>query len=286
MSDTPDKRKKPQKVAAEKRRQLTADERRREYLRLWLIEKLSYEEIGKKFNCSKQNVGVQINIAIEQVAKEFRTAIAVDVREEFEEQLRYAKKLRTMSEEYLSDPDDPLRLNIMPRADEIEVIYYDHCDLIAGDDRRPKKKKADLQQLLAMLAGPSDIEDAWAKDQAREKVIDIADPAELFEATWKAAKDYFVRERQSIDRSAEKVTIKHVDMRKFALDVINTTDTCIDKFAKLGGDYARDKQAPGDPLAMARKVIEDAVARGMEKAEAIRRASERYGVLEEELIGA
>ena len=208
-------------------------------LLLWLVEDMTYAEVGKEFGVSKQAVGVQIQKAIEERSEAFQQEIAVNVRKEFGEQLRFAKKLRRAAEEYLSSETDPMRLILLPRADEIEVVYYDFEDKTTKGE--PKKKTATLHALLAKVEA-SNIE-------------------------------------------ADKVNIKHVDMRKFALDAISVTDTCIDKFAKLGGEYMKEKPNPADPLVIARKVVDDAVAAGMDKSEAVQKASERYGVLEEELIG-
>lgn len=54
----------------------------------------------------------------------------------------------------------------------------------------------------------------------------------------------------------DKYKITTVDIRKFALDAINTTDTCIDKFAKLGGAYQQDR--PND--AVVSKAIAETLA--------------------------
>lgn len=184
-----------------------------------------------------EHLGLEMGV----IVKEKLVKQAINVHDEFGEQLQFAKRLRTAAEEYLSHPDDPLRLVLMPRADEIEVVYYDNNDLTDGDRPKPKKKSGDLQTLLYSLAAPDSMVDEYAKDTAKEKLVDVGDPDQMFEETWDAARRYFVQERQSIDREADKVTIKHVDLRKFALDAINTTDTCIDKFAKLTGAYQQDK---------------------------------------------
>lgn len=122
----------------------------------------------------------------------------VDVWAEFEDQLDFAKQLREAAKRYLSNPDDPLRMDLIPRAEEIDVTYLDHTDLTKGENPQPKKKVAKLSHLLVT-----------------------------------------VESLRNLD--VDKVQIKHVDLRKFALDAINTTDTCIDKFARLTGSYQQDK---------------------------------------------
>lgn len=49
-------------------------------------------------------------------------------------------------------------------------------------------------------------------------------------------------------RELPKLTpfIKTVDLREYALKVIDRIDTTLDKFAKMGGDYTKDKTNPAD----------------------------------------
>lgn len=42
----------------------------------------------------------------------------------------------------------------------------------------------------------------------------------------------------------QRTITKHVDMRSFSLDAIKTADMCVDKFAKLNGDYIKEPTAP------------------------------------------
>ncbi len=142
-------------------------------------------------------LGFTIGALIEQ--KKIKQAI--DVHEEFREQLEFAKQLRTAAREYLNNPDDPLKLIIIPRADEIDVVYFDYAE--KDEKGNPKKKTANLHALLQRIECDEDT---------------------AFEP--------------------DKIQIKHIDLRKFALDAINTADTCIDKFAKLSGAYTQDKVNP------------------------------------------
>lgn len=60
--------------------------------------------------------------------------------------------------------------------------------------------------------------------------------------------------RELLDRiEGDKVrpdfsVVKTLDLRKFALDAISVTDACIDKFAKLGGFYQKDRTNEMDGL--------------------------------------
>lgn len=44
--------------------------------------------------------------------------------------------------------------------------------------------------------------------------------------------------------------IKTVDLREYALKVIDRIDTTLDKFAKMGGDYTKERENPATELAM------------------------------------
>lgn len=53
----------------------------------------------------------------------------------------------------------------------------------------------------------------------------------------------------------KRTIIKHVDMRSFALDAIKTADMCVDKFAKLAGEYQKDREN-SDELSLLKRQIE------------------------------
>ncbi len=152
-----------------------------------------------------------LKVELGAVIQQHKNNQAVDVKAEFEEQLAFAKSLRRAAEQYLTSDTDPLKLVLIPRADEIDVTYYDFQD--KTEKGEPKKKTSNLHVLLAKVEG-------------------------------------------GLNAEADKVVIKHVDMRKFALDAINTTDTCIDKFAKLAGLYTQDKPNPLSDTDLAKKYLQ------------------------------
>jgi hypothetical protein len=141
-----------------------------------------------------------LNLELKALIQEKKREQAINVYNEFAEQLEFAKRLRIAAEEYLAYPEDPLRLALIPRADEIEVVYYDYAEVEPGTKDKPKKKSATLAMLLLKLADIPGFE------------------------------------------NAEKVSIKHVDLRTFALNALNTADNCIDRFAQLGGEYQRPRE--------------------------------------------
>lgn len=187
----------PQLKAGKKRQILNNRDRDFEMTRLWVVEKKTYEEIGQMYGLTYNGAYSAVKRVLNIIQEDLKEAIVVDVRQEFHEQLAFAKSLRTAARDYLANTEGQLELS--PRADEVSVVYYDPSDT---DDRgKPKKKTDTLNVLLEKISGVFD---------------------------------------------ADKVTIKHMDMRKFALDAINTADTCIDKFAKLYGEYTKEKENPAD----------------------------------------
>lgn len=164
-----------------------------------LLAEEHMRDVAAEYAISKSTVHRHKSGCFAKAVESYRANVqenqGINVEREFKENLEFAKRLRTAAEEYLEHPTDPLKLAIIPRADEIDVVYFDYADI---GKHGPKKKTAKLSVLLATLSDETDFK-------------------------------------------PDRVTIKHVDMRKFALDAIETTDICIDKFAKLAGAY-RDKQ--------------------------------------------
>ena len=170
-----------------------------------------------------RHVETCLKLSFAAVIEKKKEDAAIDVYKEFEEQLAFAKQLRESAREYLSDPLDPLRINIIPFADEIQVSYFDHTE--TTESGQPTKKTASLAQLLHAV-------------QEIGKMLMAADAntdGQLF------SEAVFAR-----ILSIDKISIKHVDLRSFALDAIKTTDQCIDRFARLGGLYQKEAENKKD----------------------------------------
>lgn len=159
---------------------------------------------------------------------------AINVYDECREQLGFAKQLRAAAYEYLMDTQDPLKLVLLPRADEIDVVYYDFQD--KNETGYPKKKTAKLHALLA-------------------------------------------RTKETGYFSVEKINIKHVDMRKYALDAIAAVDAVLDKFARLQGDYTKERANPNDVNEMAEEVAQRLIKSGWDPATARQHATTLYPMI-------
>lgn len=167
-----------------------------------------------------------LKLDVEYVLAEKRIERAISAYEENIEQLELARQLRLAAIRYLQDPDDPLRLTIVPQAHEIEIVYHDYNDMITLNNGRevPKKKKAMLSAILQSLA------------------------QEGFEP--------------------EKYQFKTIDIRKYALDAISTTDMVIDKFARMAGDYQKNRANENDPAQLAQELMERLIAQGWDPVKA------------------
>lgn len=165
----------------------------------------------------------------------------VTVYEELLDQLDFAKSMRIAAQEYLSDPKDPLRMMLLPRASEVEVVYYDYNEL--SSEGIPTKKSEKLQDLLAMLS---------------------------------------VRGYES-----DRVIVKHVDIRKFALDTIASVDLVLDKFSRIEGLYQKDRKNAVDIKKMGDRLYDELIALGWSEADARAYAANAYTAITPtpELIG-
>lgn len=91
----------------------------------------------------------------------------VDTYEEFTKNLEFVSKLRDAAREWLCDPDSD-GFTIAPRGDEIDIVYFDYEDL--DQQRKPKRKTANLQDVLARLQGTR-----YEPDTQYVKTMDLRD---------------------------------------------------------------------------------------------------------------
>ena len=75
-------------------------------------------------------------------------AAAVDVMAELRHCLARVRKVYDACDEWLTDPADPSRYTLAPRAEEVQVVYTE-----SGADGTPRRRKAPLSELLARLEG-------------------------------------------------------------------------------------------------------------------------------------
>lgn len=76
---------------------------------------------------------------------------SLDVMSELKSQFRHMKKLLRACDEYLTDPDDPTRYDLGPRAHEVMVSYEVEEGRTRSDAPIIKRRKAALQKLIDRL---------------------------------------------------------------------------------------------------------------------------------------
>jgi hypothetical protein len=94
---------------------------------------------------------------------------ALVIEEEVQEVYERIRKLLDACDEWLTDPKQPEKYTLDPRAREIQVVYSDLTDLDSKGN--PRRKRDTLSNLLALLAG--------AKVEPRSIHVRQADPREL-----------------------------------------------------------------------------------------------------------
>lgn len=98
----------------------------------------SYRSISRHTeNCLRLNIAAMV--------REGRIKNAVEHYEEIREQLAFSKELQQAVREWLTDPETG-QLTLVPRADEVTILYLDYADLTPQGE--PKKKKASLQSII------------------------------------------------------------------------------------------------------------------------------------------
>lgn len=219
----------------------------------------SFRGISRQFGVGDDSVGRHaencLKLEIRALIEEKKIENAIDHWAEIYDLLAFGKELKNASRDYLKDPETGA-LTLIPRAKEVLVIYEDHVDLTKNYE--PKKKRENLDVLLERL------------ETYRGAVLDdlLIDFVRLFERYDQEdqlmVKDIHAEvtrvvagyKRDHIDTT--KVHIKHVDIRKFALDAINTIDTVLDKVARVQGVYQKDRDNQIDEITALRQTIQKA----------------------------
>jgi len=115
-----------------------------------LIDGVPYRQIAKQFGITtsslvrhKKHMAKDLVPAtkVEEVAKADR------LMSEVERLARHVNKMLAACDEYLTDPENPAKYDIGPRADDIEVVYLENIE-----GKRVRKKRL-LSELLEKVEG-------------------------------------------------------------------------------------------------------------------------------------
>jgi hypothetical protein len=144
---------KPEKITNTRCSICTGKQGDREKINELLAKHLSHVEIYKITSVPARTISnhaLHVGDIIEAAKKENILVQAVDVHAEFTEQLEFAKKLRQAAKNWLTDPNDPEGFTLLPRSDEVEIIYLDRN--VLDDDGNPARRREPLQTLIDRMS--------------------------------------------------------------------------------------------------------------------------------------
>ena len=136
----------------------------------------TFRNIARQYNLTNASIARYVQgkfyptVAREEAKRDERMSKNIMAR--LEAVMHRMQKLYDACDEYLTDPENPEKYNLDPRAWEMDVIYT------AEDDGMMTKRKATLQSILDKIAGEG--------YQPIEIVIKTTDPRKLIIDTAKA----------------------------------------------------------------------------------------------------
>ncbi len=101
------------------------------------------EDFGVSTQALDRHVKQHLPPALAKAAEKRDITTAGGILDELQSYIVYVKKLLAACDEYLKDPENPKKYNLGPRAEDIEVIYYEE-----DDKGRMRKEKALLSELI------------------------------------------------------------------------------------------------------------------------------------------
>jgi hypothetical protein len=146
-----------------------------------------------------------LKLEIQALIKAKRLNQAVNHYEEICEQLLFAKELRTAARAFLSDPETN-QIALLPRADEVTVIYEDYSDTNSRGE--PKRKKDSLSNLLTHVAAAVNIKGVQAiikHVDIRSFALDAIRTADVVLDKIAKLEGLYTKERENQDKLANTV---------------------------------------------------------------------------------
>ncbi len=138
-----------------------------------LVANESYRNIAERFGTSAtaltRHKAEHLPGALVQATKAQQESDAIDVMTELRRCFTRINKLFDACDAWLTDPDDPTRYTLEPRANEVQVIYTE-----PGPTGKPVHRKAQLATLLERLEGKTVLYSEIKRADPRELVLRTA----------------------------------------------------------------------------------------------------------------
>ncbi len=179
-----------------------------------ISKRSSFRGISLNYGMSNMSVSRHaencLKLDLQALVKEGRIAKAIDVYEEFCEQLAFVKKARAAAEKWMVDPTDDEAFTVDPRAAEVEVVYHD--PLVTDAQGRPTRQKASLQELLDRTAGKYEVRDHTIKTvDLRDFALKTIDKCDLTIAQFAKMSGAYMKDKDNpatVREIAMEVTAK------------------------------------------------------------------------------
>lgn len=117
-----------------------------------IVEGVSFRGIAGQYGIPQASLQRYVNQRFVKLAGEAIRERHLDHGEAIVERLhniiKRLEKLVNAADEWLTDPEDPEKYNLHPRADEVEIIYYTE-----DGDGNPLRNKKKLQDIVSEIEG-------------------------------------------------------------------------------------------------------------------------------------
>lgn len=123
---------------------------KRDEIEQQIVEGVSFRGIAKHFNIPQASVQRYVNQRFVELAGDAIRERQLDHGEAIVERIhnliKRLEKLVNAADDWLTDPDDPEKYTLAPRADEVEIVYYTY-----DREGKPIRHKKKLQELVNQI---------------------------------------------------------------------------------------------------------------------------------------
>jgi hypothetical protein len=197
----------------------------------------TYKVISQQYGMDQASVSRHVKACIPRLLVSTRVARDIGggivVERQLEKTFAHINKLVDACDEWLLDPDGTGKYTLEPRSREINVVYDDYND--RDDKGKPKRKKANLQELIGRLG-----EAGYEVDLLQSK---SADPRELVlqsAAEIRAHLDFYAK-LHGLYQKERSNEIEREERKRFVDDTIGGIMTKFGVDEKSARSWARER---------------------------------------------